>query len=59
MKTLYHYEERRRRGFLGYVFRFLFLLILLAGLGVVGYAYVGNLDVNPEPRVIELEIPQS
>lgn len=45
-----------RPGFLGYLFRFLFLLVLVAGLGFVGFAYVGDLDRPADPRMVPVTL---
>lgn len=40
-----------RPGLLGYLMRFLVMLILLAGIGLVGFAYVGDLSRPAQPRI--------
>lgn len=39
-------------GFLSYIFRFLLVLVVLAGLGLVAFAYVGDLRVTPTPQSV-------
>lgn len=55
MRTLHHYDDRRP-GLFGYLFRLIFMLLILGGIGLVSYAYVGNFDVAPEPRSIPLDL---
>ncbi len=37
-----------------YIFRFVFLLVLLAGIAVIGYAYVG--DLSPQRSPVETPV---
>jgi hypothetical protein len=43
-------------GPLGYLFRFLLMLVLLTGLGFVAYAFVGNLDRPASPRMLPVTL---
>lgn len=45
-------------GFFGYLIRLLVLLVLLGGIGLVGFAYFGDLSRAPEPRSLPVELPQ-
>lgn len=45
-----------RPSFLGYVFRLLLFLILLGLIGLVAYAYFGDLSVQPERRSLPVEL---
>ncbi|WP_209424634.1 hypothetical protein [Pararhodobacter sp. SW119] len=45
-----------RPGFLGYLFRALLLLVVIAGLGFLAFAYLGNLDRPTEPRSVPVEL---
>lgn len=38
-------------GLLGYLFRFLLLVVLLAGLGFVAFAYLGDLSRPAQPQI--------
>jgi len=39
-------------GVLSYLFRFVLMLVVLAGLGLVAFAYVGDLGVTPAPQSV-------
>ena len=39
-------------GFLSYLLRFVLVLLVLAGLGLVAFAYVGDLAVTPLPQSV-------
>lgn len=41
-------------GFMGYLFRFLLMLLLLAGVGLAGFAYIGDLSRPAEQRLLPL-----
>jgi hypothetical protein len=43
-------------GFAGYLFRLLFVLVLLAGVGFVSYAYVADLDRPATPRLVPVTL---
>ncbi|MFN4102069.1 MAG: hypothetical protein ACK4GT_20090 [Pararhodobacter sp.] len=43
-------------GFFGYLLRLLVILILVAGLGFVAFAYVGDIGRPPEPRSLPVEL---
>jgi hypothetical protein len=38
-------------GLVGYLLRFVLLLVLLAGIGLVGFAYFGDLSRPAAPRM--------
>lgn len=45
---------------LGYLFRFLFILIFLGGLGFIGFAYFGDLSTPATPRTVPVTLdPES
>jgi len=41
-----------RPGVLAYLIRFLLVLVLLAGLGLIGFAYVADLSRPATPRLV-------
>jgi hypothetical protein len=45
-----------RPGFFGYLFRALLLLVLIAGLGFVAFAYFCDLEVPREQRSLPVEL---
>jgi len=45
-----------RPGFFGYLFRMLLLLLVIAGLGFVAFAYFGDLDRPTAPRSQPVEL---
>ncbi len=45
-----------RPGFFGYLFRALFILLLIAGLGFLAFAYFGDLNVPTEPRSLPVDL---
>jgi hypothetical protein len=45
-----------RPGFFGYLFRLLFVLLLIAGLGFLAFAYFGDLEVAPERRILPVDL---
>lgn len=45
-----------RPGFFGYLFRALILLLLIAGLGFVAFAYFADLDMPAEPRSLPVDL---
>ena len=45
-----------RPGFFGYLFRMLILLLFLAGLGFLAFAYFGDLDMPAEPRRLPVDL---
>ncbi|MCC5988287.1 MAG: hypothetical protein JJT95_11440 [Pararhodobacter sp.] len=45
-----------RPSFLGYLFRLILILILLGVIGLVAFAYFGDLTVEPQPRSLPVEI---
>ena len=45
-----------RPSFLGYVFRLILVLVLLGLIGLVAFAYFGDLSVEPEPRSLPVEL---
>lgn len=45
-----------RPGFFSYLFRFLFILLLVGGLGFLAFAWFGDLSVAPEPRSLPVEL---
>lgn len=49
---------REGPGILGYLFRLLVVLVLLGALGLVGYAYFGDLARAPAPRSLPVQLPQ-
>lgn len=48
-----------QRGFLGYLFRFLLILLFLGGIGLVAYAYFGDLSIEPQPRSQPFDLNRS
>ena len=46
-------------GLFGYLFRLIFVLLLVFGVGFVAYAYFGDLSQIPEPRNIPVELNES
>ncbi len=48
--------EDDRPSFLGYLFRLILILVLLGLIGLVAYAYFGDLSVDPAPRSLPVEI---
>jgi hypothetical protein len=53
-----HSMQRRkdRPGFVGYLLRFLLLLLVIAGLTFLAFAYLGDLEVPREPRSLPVEL---
>ena len=51
--------EDDRPSFLGYLFRLILILVLLGMIGLVAYAYFGDLSIDPEPRSLPVEIDAS
>jgi hypothetical protein len=45
-----------RPGILGYLFRLVLLLVLLAGLGLVGFAYFGDLTRPARPQMMPVTL---
>jgi hypothetical protein len=45
-----------RPGFLGYLFRALFFLLIIAVLGFLAYAYLADLEVPRERRTLPIEL---
>ncbi len=45
-----------RPGFVGYLFRFLLLLLVIAGLGFLAFAYFGDLEVPQVPRSLPIDL---
>lgn len=45
-----------RPGFFGYLVRALLILLLIAGLGFVAFAYFGDLEVPSEPRSLPVDL---
>lgn len=43
-------------GKMGRIFKYLVYLFILAGIGLVGFAYLGNLDPDQQPESISVEI---
>lgn len=43
-------------GLAGYLLRFIFMLILLAGIGFVAFAYFGDLDRPAAPRMLPVTL---
>lgn len=43
-------------GFFGYLLRLLVVLVLVAGVGFVAFAYFGDLGRTPEPRRVPVEL---
>lgn len=43
-------------GVLGYLFRFLFMMVLLAGLGFVAFAYLGDLSRPANPQMVPVTL---
>lgn len=50
--------DNDRQSFLGYVFRLILILVLLGLIGLVAFAYFGDLTVEPEPRILPVEIDE-
>lgn len=48
--------EDERPGFLSYFFRLILILLLLGLIGLVAFAYFGDLSVEPQPRSLPVEI---
>ena len=46
-------------GFMGYLFRLLLILLVLAGLGLVAFSYVGDLSRPAEPRLVPVTLDGS
>ncbi len=49
------YSEKRP-SFLGYLFRLIFMLLILGLLGLVAFAYFGDIGMEPEPRSIPIDL---
>lgn len=45
-----------RPGFFGYLFRLVLILLLLAGVGFLAFAFVGDLSVTPQPRSLPVDL---
>lgn len=45
-------------GVLGYLFRMSLMLLLVAGIGFVAFAYFGDLARTPEPRSLPFAITE-
>ena len=45
---------REGPGFMGYLFRFLLMLLLLGSVGLAGFAYLGDLSRPAEQRLLPL-----
>lgn len=45
-----------RPGFFGYLFRALFFVLLVAGLGFLAFAYLADLDMPSAPRSVPIEL---
>jgi hypothetical protein len=43
-------------GFLGYLFRLLFVILLVVGLGFVAYSLVGDLARPASPRIVPVTL---
>jgi len=43
-------------GLMGYLLRFLLLLVLMAGIGLAGFAYLGDLSRPAEPRMLPVTL---
>jgi len=43
-------------GIIGYLFRLIFILLLVSALGFLAYAYFGDLSRVPEPRTIPIDL---
>lgn len=43
-------------GVMGYLFRLLLVLLVLAGIGLAGFAYVGDLSRPAEPRLVPVTL---
>lgn len=43
-------------GLGGYLLRFLLVLVVLAGVGLVGYAYFGDLSRPAQPRLLPVTL---
>jgi len=52
----YNSRYDNRPSFLGYLFRLLFMLALVGGLGFVAFAYFGDLSVTPQPRTLQIDL---
>lgn len=45
-----------RPTLLGYLFRFLLMLVLVGGIGFVAFAYFGDLSRTPEPHSLPVDL---
>lgn len=43
-------------GLFGYLFRLIVILVLVAGVGFLAYAYIGDLSRTPEPRSVPVQL---
>ncbi|MFN3954714.1 MAG: hypothetical protein ACK4LQ_09690 [Pararhodobacter sp.] len=48
-----------RPGILGYLFRLILILLLLGGIGLLAFAYFGDLSVEPQPRSMPVDLNRS
>jgi hypothetical protein len=49
-------RRKDRPGFFGYLFRAFLFLLIVAGLGFLAFAYLGDLEVPRERRTVPLEL---
>lgn len=44
-------------GLFGYLIRLILIIVVLAALGLVAYAFVGDLSQTPSPQVVPVPLP--
>ncbi len=48
-----------RPGFFGYLFRLVLVLLVLGAIGLLAFAYFGDLSVEPAPRSLPIDLDAS
>lgn len=51
-------EEKKDVGFMGRIFKLIVILLILAALGVIGYAYIGDMGPKQEDRSVDVTLPE-